>query len=51
LEGIVAKKAKKSTAALLDRFKEISKIVEQSPTNIEKLVELKDFMAAIPSEL
>jgi dynein heavy chain len=51
LEGIVAKKAKKSTALLLERFKEISKTVEQSPSNIEKLVELRDFMAAIPSDL
>lgn len=34
LEGIIAKKAKKSTAALLDKFKEISKTIEQNPTNI-----------------
>lgn len=51
LEGIVAKKAKKSTTALLEKFKEMSKTVEQNPSNIEKLVELRDYMAAIPSEL
>jgi hypothetical protein len=38
LEGIVAKKAKKSTAALLEKFKDMSKTVEQNPSNIEKLV-------------
>lgn len=29
----------------------MSKTVEQNPSNIEKLVELRDYMAAIPSEL
>lgn len=51
LEGIVAKKAKKSTAVLLERFKDISKTVEQNPSNIEKLVELKEFMNSLPAEL
>lgn len=34
LEGIIAKKAKKSTLLLLERFKEMSKTLEQNPTNI-----------------
>lgn len=50
LEGIVAKKAKKNTAALLEIFKDISKIVEQNPSNIKKLVELKEFMNSLPAE-
>lgn len=37
--------------ALLDKFRDISKTIEQNPSNIEKLVELRDYMIAIPSEL
>jgi hypothetical protein len=51
LEGIIAKKAKKSTLSLLERFKEFSKTVEHNPNNIEKLVELRDYMSAIPGDL
>ncbi len=47
----MAKKAKKSTAVLLDKFKEMSKTVEQNPSNIEKLAELRDYMTALPGEL
>lgn len=36
---------------LLEKFKEMSKTVEQNPSNIEKLVELRDYMAALPGEL
>ena len=36
---------------MLEKFKEISKTIEQSPTTIEKLVEMRDYMTLIPSEL
>jgi tRNA uridine 5-carbamoylmethylation protein Kti12 len=51
LEGIIAKKAKKSTIVLLEKFKEMQKLIEQSPSTIEKLVELRDYMASLPGEL
>ncbi len=47
----MAKKAKKSTTVLLEKFKDISKTVEQNPSNIEKLVELKEFMNSLQEKI
>jgi hypothetical protein len=51
LEGLIAKKAKKTTKVLQDKFNEIREMIRVKPKEIEKLVEIRDYMASVPFEL
>ncbi len=51
MEGLIAKKAKKTTKVLQDKFNEIREMIRVKPKEIEKLVETRDYMASVPFEL
>lgn len=51
LEALISKKAKKASKAILDKFEEMRAKIRAKPKDIEKLVEVKDFMNSVPAEL
>lgn len=48
LETLIAKKAKKTTKALIDKFDEIKSTIKTKITNIEELVKIKDYISLVP---
>lgn len=48
---IIAKTARNQTNKLLKKFKEWQDIIEKTPSNIEELNEIREFMTKVPIEI
>lgn len=51
LESLIAKKAKKASRSILEKYDQIRAKIKADPKDIEKLVETKEFMNSVPLEL
>ena len=51
LETLIAKKAKKTTKSLIEKFDEIKSMIKKKITDIEELVKVRDYIAMVPMEL
>lgn len=48
---MIAKRARAQTAALFNQFQHIQARIKEVPKDIEKLVEIKEYMQSVPGEL